>query len=157
MKKTYLTFGLLAFIGAGCASQPAPAPVPLTTTPAPSTIAASTTEPSPTASSTVTAPKAPTAPKTTVKKPVVPAHNTYYVSIKSTEFAPQIVATKAGDTVIWTNKDTKNHTVAAAVGTLFDSGNIVPGASFKHTFPAAGSYIYHDGTRPQVGGTIYVY
>lgn len=45
-----------------------------------------------------------------------------------------------GDTVIWTNEDDEAHTITSvdSIGDPLDSGEIAPGATFEHTFSAAG-------------------
>ena len=64
------------------------------------------------------------------------------VSIKNFAFSVSSLSVKSGTTVTWTNNDATTHTVTADDGS-FDSGNIAPGASFSHTFNAAGAIAYH--------------
>ncbi len=48
-----------------------------------------------------------------------------------------------GTTVTWVNDDTIAHTVTSDVDGQFNSGNLDPGKSFKHTFSSTGSYAYY--------------
>ena len=64
------------------------------------------------------------------------------VSIQGFAFSVSSLSVKTGTTVKWTNNDATAHTVTADDGS-FDSGNIAPGASFSHTFSAAGTIAYH--------------
>jgi plastocyanin len=61
------------------------------------------------------------------------------VSIANMAFSPDQVTIKVGDTVTWTNNDSVPHTVT---GSDFDSGQLAPGATFTHTFAAAGTFDY---------------
>jgi plastocyanin len=58
-------------------------------------------------------------------------------------------------TVTFVNRDTVVHTVTASDGS-FDSGDISPGASWSHTFSAAGSYSFHCIYHSWMKGTITV-
>ena len=68
-----------------------------------------------------------------------------------------MIAVNAGDTVVWTNKGTQNHTVASDGSLLYDSGNIPSGTSWSRKFSAPGSYGYHDGAHPSLKGTVTVH
>ncbi|HWQ99488.1 MAG TPA: cupredoxin domain-containing protein [Candidatus Methylomirabilis sp.] len=119
------------------ASAPAAAPVP-TTTAAPKT----------------TAPSAPVAkPKAT---PTITKPANGYVTIQNLKFGPAVLAVNAGATVFWTNKDTVNHTVDSDATRIFNSGNLPPGATFKHTFNSPGTYSYRCGVHSSMTGTIVV-
>lgn len=152
--KKILALGLtLTLLGAGCAQTPAPSPRP---TPAPvpapepvvETTKTSTPEPTPTPTP---APK-PTTTKTTPK----PTVKTVTVEIRDNVFSPQIIAINAGDTVIWKNVGKNNHTVRNSTGVLWDSGNLVPGATFKRTFTASGRYGYYCAVHQGMSGTVIV-
>jgi len=164
-------------LGAGCLSTPmfevnapeqtAPgqpteaitAPGAATTTIAPAQAATTTPVIKPTTTTTK--------PKTTTTAPKVPLQPnqaapstgsvTVYVRITDTGFSPQVIAVNAGDTVVWTNKGTQNHTVASDGALLYDSGNILPGKSWSRKFAAAGGYGYHDGAHPSLKGTVTVH
>jgi plastocyanin len=70
-------------------------------------------------------------------------------------FAPKVVDVKAGDTVVWKNTGTMEHTVTADSG-AFDAGLIKPAASFQRTFDAPGTYAYHCTPHPWMTGVIRV-
>jgi plastocyanin len=57
-------------------------------------------------------------------------------------FGTNPLVVSVGATVTWTNTDSVPHTVTADDGS-FDSGSLDPGATFSHTFDAAGSFDYH--------------
>ncbi len=72
------------------------------------------------------------------------------VQIKSTGFVPANVTINQGDSVTWTNADTKDHQVVSNGG-VFASAILKPGKSYTHAFPSGGTYHYHDrGAPPQV-------
>src|SRR3954463_15332543 len=60
------------------------------------------------------------------------------VRILSTGFSPASVTIATGDTVKWTNRDTKTHQVVSNSG-AFASAIIAPGRSYSHTFNTAGA------------------
>jgi plastocyanin len=64
------------------------------------------------------------------------------VSIKNFAFSVTSLSVAKGTTVTWTNNDATTHTVTADDAS-FNSGNIAPGATFTHTFTAAGTVAYH--------------
>ena len=70
-------------------------------------------------------------------------------------FSPRALTINEGDTVVWTNADSQDHTVTSDIG-LFDSGTIVPGASFTFTFDNAGTFSYVCNIHPAMTGTITV-
>jgi len=142
--------GLLV-VGAGCAPQASVAP---------SENQPTQTQGNPSAATTTTSSTTPTKPTTTgtttKPKTAPPATHTSTVTIGSMKFGPQILAIKAGDTVVWVNKDTVPHTTKADLGLLWDSGTIRPGGSYSRVFKAPGSYTYACGIHPEMHGTIIV-
>ena len=48
------------------------------------------------------------------------------------------------------------HTITSDTQGLFDSGSLAPGATFEHTFTAAGTYHYHCSIHPTMTGIIVV-
>jgi len=48
------------------------------------------------------------------------------------------------------------HTITSDTQGLFDSGSLAPGATFEHTFTAAGTYHYHCSIHPTMTGVIVV-
>lgn len=150
-----LVLGLtLTLLGAGCAQSPTPAPLP-TPEPSPEPVVETPKTPTPAPAPTPTqapAPKAPTT-KTTPK----PSVKTVTVEIRDNVYSPQIIAVNAGDTVVWKNVGASNHTVhSAGASVLWDSGNLVPGATYSHTFPATGRYEYYCSSHPSMKGTVIV-
>src|ERR1043166_9800589 len=77
------------------------------------------------------------------------------VSITATAFTPANVTIKTGDTVKWTNKDTKTHQVVSNNGS-FLSPIISPNHTSSHKFNTPGTYRYHDGLHPALTGKIVV-
>lgn len=70
-------------------------------------------------------------------------------------FDPQEFIITVGSTVIWYNQDTVTHTVTAGDQT-FDSGNLMPGATFSYTFEEPGTYSYHCTLHPDMTGAVTV-
>lgn len=64
------------------------------------------------------------------------------VSVDNFAFAPRQLGVGAGITVTWTNNDAVAHTVSSDDGTSFDSGVLVPGATFQATVSQPGTYTY---------------
>ncbi len=64
---------------------------------------------------------------------------THTVTMDAARFQPATLTIRAGDTVVWVNKDFMPHT-ASAQG--FDSGTVASGKSWKHTFKAKGEFPY---------------
>lgn len=75
------------------------------------------------------------------------------VSIKGFAFEPASLKVARGSTVIWTNRDSVDHTIT---GPGFDSGQVVPGATFSYTFDKAGTYDYSCGIHPSMKGQVVV-
>ncbi|MCV0400020.1 MAG: multicopper oxidase domain-containing protein [Nitrosarchaeum sp.] len=76
-------------------------------------------------------------------------------AIKSSNksYYPKLTQIKVGDTVTWTNKDISVHTVTSN-DDLFDSGMLMPGDTFEHTFDGAGLYEYYCMLHPWMTGTV---
>jgi plastocyanin len=58
-------------------------------------------------------------------------------------FGPQTQYANVGDTVTWTNGSDAPHTVTSDSGTELASDTLAAGATFDHTFAAAGTFTYH--------------
>jgi plastocyanin len=84
-----------------------------------------------------------------------PAASGDAVSIANYAFSPASLSVASGTTVTWTNNDAVPHTATAKDGS-FDSGNLPPGATFSHTFTAAGSIDYDCQYHAGMKGTIVV-
>lgn len=76
------------------------------------------------------------------------------VTIADFAFDPATLEVSVGDTVTWTNEDSPAHTVTFADGP--DSGSLSSGATFEHTFDAAGSFSYMCMIHPTMTATIEV-
>jgi plastocyanin len=68
-------------------------------------------------------------------------------------FAPATLTIHAGTTVTWKNTSTVPHTV---VGPGFDSGVLMAGQSFTHTFTQTGTFAYTCTIHPGMAATIRV-
>jgi plastocyanin len=134
---------MLGLAGAGCAAQPSVLPQPAAPEVAPPVQKLPVQQPPP------LQPNAPTKVK--------PGPVTQTVIMKNLAFSPQTMAINAGDSIVWVNQDTVNHTSASDGALIWDSGNIAPGASYKRTFTAPGTYNYHCGIHPSMKGTIVVH
>ena len=167
MRHLLLAGFIVALMGAGCADtiQPVVSNTPTSSVSAPtpsSTIVTSpvtSTAPIPKPSLAPTPAPAPTpTPKPVVKpapKPVVP--KTVTVEMLDNSFSPQVVAIHEGDTVVWINKGANGHTSTGANGALlWDSGNILPGATYRHTFLGEGKYDYRCAIHGMMTGTVNV-
>ena len=68
------------------------------------------------------------------------------VNMVDFSFSPDSVRINAGDSVMWTNNGTYTHTSTSGVNgvwdSLWDSGDLVHGATFVHGFPANGTFHY---------------
>ncbi len=78
-----------------------------------------------------------------------------YVSMKDFNFNPTTVNIQKGSVVQWNNTGAMPHTATANDGE-FDSGNVVAGGTFSHTFGAVGTFAYTCKIHPNMTGTIKV-
>jgi predicted lipoprotein with Yx(FWY)xxD motif len=78
------------------------------------------------------------------------------VTIQNFAFSPQTITVTPGTTVIWTNKDSANHTVTSDTDAWPDSGNLATNRTFSHTFANAGTYTYHCALHPSMTGKVIV-
>jgi plastocyanin len=77
----------------------------------------------------------------------------------SMPFSPNSLFIHRGDTVLWSNQDTANHSVVALgfnSGTIWPQGASHGSSSYSHTFDKQGTFIYVDRLHPYMGGVIYV-
>ena len=65
---------------------------------------------------------------------------THTITIEGMQFSPSNVTVKAGERVVWVNKDLVSHTATAAK--VFDSGAIAPAKSWARAAPKPGRYEY---------------
>ena len=95
-------------------------------------------------------------PATTPGAPPAPtAPATASIHLAGARFAPASATIAVGGTVTWTNDDGSKHTVTAD-NASFDSGSLNAGATFAHTFTAAGTYAYGCDFHGNMRGTIIV-
>jgi plastocyanin len=76
-------------------------------------------------------------------------------------YAPFQVNVSVGDTVTWTNRDNRTHTITTGTTNygpqgIFDSGIIQPGGLFTQFFGSAGKYSYYDKTDMWPSGVVVV-
>ena len=76
------------------------------------------------------------------------------VSITAAGFVPKAISVSAGDTVKWTNNDTKNHQVKCAK-CIFTSAVLTPTQSYSYTFANAGNFAITD-VLSKIKGTVTV-
>jgi plastocyanin len=76
-------------------------------------------------------------------------------SIRNMAFAQTRLEVTVGTTVEWTNDDALPHTVTAN-DRGFDSGNMAPGKSYRHTFTKAGTFNYLCALHPFMKGVVVV-
>jgi plastocyanin len=77
------------------------------------------------------------------------------IEIKDRKYAPAKLTIKAGQTVVWTNRDDSDHTIVADDGS-FGSGDLSNGESYKFTFKKKGKFKYHCKYHPREKGEITV-
>jgi plastocyanin len=71
----------------------------------------------------------------------VPKPTTHTVTMEATSFQPAILTVKAGDSVVWVNKDPFPHTATSGTGG-FDSDVILPDKSWTFTPTTKGEFAY---------------
>jgi len=86
----------------------------------------------------------------------VPAAQDASASILFAAFDPGRNDVLAGDRVTWTNGSVRKHTVTA-VDASFNSGQLLGGEQFSHTFGAPGSYAYYCSLHPFMRGEVDVH
>jgi plastocyanin len=72
------------------------------------------------------------------------------VTIDGARFSPADLTVKAGETIVWVNKDLLAHT-ATAKGSAFDSKVIQPGESWRFVAKTAGTFPYICSFHPMSG------
>ena len=77
------------------------------------------------------------------------------ISIKNIAFKPATVTIKAGQSVVWTNNDDRDHTVEADDGS-FKSGKLGAGETYAHAFPKKGKFTYGCSYHPRMKGVVVV-
>jgi len=91
-----------------------------------------------------------------------PSPSYEYVVRIDKNFSPDRIEVKIGDTVIWKNFDSGDHTVTAEFRPAspqeggFDSGLIPSGLSYEKIFSKIGTYKYYCKLHPEEMGTVIV-
>ncbi|MEA2517751.1 MAG: hypothetical protein QOG16_1589 [Actinomycetota bacterium] len=70
-------------------------------------------------------------------------------------YDPSSLSVGVGDTVVWTNTGSTDHTVTSDDG-AFDSGPIAPGSTWQYTFDEVGEFPYHCDPHPFMMASISV-
>ena len=96
----------------------------------------------------------PTPTPTPSPTPVPAPAPTGDVSMGTSSFSPAGLTVGAGKTVVWANTSSLPHTVTASGA--FDSGILMPGATYSYTFSNAGTYSYTCILHPGMTGTVTV-
>ena len=78
------------------------------------------------------------------------------ISIKDFAFHPPSLKVAVGDTVTVTNDDSTTHSWSADDMSIWDSGDLAPGKTFKRTFDKAGTFAYHCRIHQTMKGTVVV-
>jgi plastocyanin len=87
---------------------------------------------------------------------VLPAQAaTHRVTIEGMKMSPERLEVKAGDTVIWTNKDLVPHTVTSTAKKI-ESGSIAANASWTYVARSRGEIDYVCRFHPGMKGTLVV-
>ncbi len=84
-----------------------------------------------------------------------PAPATHTVTMEAMRFSPETLTIRAGDTVVWVNKDLFAHT-ATTSAPGFDSGEIAAGQSWSTTLPSAGAFPYICSYHPTMKAIVHV-
>lgn len=125
-----------------------------------------TTAPSrPSSTTTTTLAKSTATTRATTATAVAPTTTAVQTSVFSIQiqsdtepgghFNPSNSTVPRGTLVRWTNTDTLTRSVEAEDGS-FRSPPIAPGASWEYRAATAGTFEYHDGTRPYAVGNLHV-
>ena len=83
------------------------------------------------------------------------APQTHIVTIEGVQFSPQELTVQRGDRVVWMNKDLFPHTATASAKS-FDSGNLLPNASWTYVARSPGEYAYACTFHPTMQGKLIV-
>ncbi|HEX4864095.1 MAG TPA: cupredoxin domain-containing protein, partial [Acidimicrobiales bacterium] len=78
------------------------------------------------------------------------------VKMAGTAFTPATVKVHKGDTVVWTNADSLDHTVTSSNTRLMASSTINPGKTYQRAFTAKGTYNYTCSIHPNMKGSVVV-
>jgi plastocyanin len=89
--------------------------------------------------------------------PPVLAQQTVEVVVQNYRFQPAEVSIKAGDAVIWKNKEKRtSHSVVLPEAQGGESERFFPDENWTHRFETPGNYPYHCGPHPEMVGVVIV-
>lgn len=77
------------------------------------------------------------------------------IEIKGFAFNPATITIPKGTTVIWTQKDSAQHTATSA-GNAFSSDILSQGQTFSYTFNESGTFEYNCHIHPSMRGKVIV-
>jgi amicyanin len=103
-------------------------------------LSVTTTTTTVTTTTTTTISPIPTLPEETTTTQLTQTHS---VDITGLSFSPAELRINAGDTVIWTNRDSVSHTVTSDTGNELNSPTLSQNQQYSHTFATAGTFNYH--------------
>lgn len=98
-------------------------------------------------------------PEPLSQAPPASTSRTIEIAIENMAFSQEDVTIKAGDTVVWKQKDPTSHTVTVTQGPApdkFDSNLLRQGQTFSHTFTIPGTYYYKCSLHTKMRGKIVV-
>ena len=84
-----------------------------------------------------------------------PKPETHTVTIEATSFSPDVLTVKAGDTIVWVNKDIIPHT-ATSKAAGFDSQMLATGKSWTYKAETKGEFPYVCTFHPTMTGKLHV-
>ena len=103
------------------------------------------------------APAAATSSTTNTPSPVAAVVN---VQITNFAYDPPVVTVPPGTTVLWTNKDSINHTVSSGTPSkpagIFGGKLATEGSTYSYKFDTPGEYPYYCDFHPSMSGTVIV-
>ncbi|HEX2079500.1 MAG TPA: cupredoxin family copper-binding protein [Longimicrobium sp.] len=79
----------------------------------------------------------------------------HVIEISAFQYQPQTVEARAGDTIVWINRDVVPHT-ATDRGSGWDTGSMAAGAQASVVVERPGSYAYVCAFHPNMGATLAV-
>lgn len=86
---------------------------------------------------------------------VAASGDTARVELRLIAVNPREIRVRAGQAVVWTNRDPLAHTVTSDTR-VWDSGELKEGQRFVQVFTRAGRYSYHCNPHPQMTGVVIV-
>ncbi len=86
------------------------------------------------------------------------SRQTFHINISHDEFSPSILRINKGDTIIWTNLESRPHTVTGkgSDNNYLKSNKLNKGNIYSKTFNATGTFRYQDIYNPEIKAKIIV-